>query len=166
MDNVVDRETPAIKTLIGLVNWDLFWDKVELGDSPDDCMVWTTSKDSSGYGTFGVAGRTLSSHRLGFLFAFDTLPIKGFELHHKCLNRACVNGYHLSVVTHEENMNLSRSTTDRLPTYLSHFKEKCKNGHPMIEDNTYIDKRGWSECRSCRQANVRRWRQSRKEVMS
>ena len=165
MDNCLPIDTPAIKVLIDQINWELFWKKVDLADDIFDCQAWTGSKDSSGYGTFWVSGRTLSSHRIGFLDIHKTLPIKGYELHHECLNRACVNGRHHSVVTHEENMNLSRTTLDRLPSSLTRFKEKCKNGHLMIEDNTYVDRRGWSECRSCRQENVRRWRQKREGVM-
>lgn len=126
------------------------------------CVLWLSSKNKDGYGTFGLYGRTVGAHRLGFLLENKRWPSS--ELHHVCENRACVNGKHLVEVTHEENMVLSRKTMDRTPTENSYFKTKCKKGHLLTRDNTYVDTRGWSECRQCRKEAVRRYRQS-KEVM-
>lgn len=166
MDNCLSLNDPILFRFRARVNWDLFWSKVELGEHEYSCMIWLASKDSSGYGTFSVSNRTLSAHRLGFLYYNSTLPLKGYELHHECSVRSCVNSSHLVVVPHSVNMELSRTTLDRESSDHSRFKNVCKNGHFMTEINTYIDRRGWTECRSCRQDNVRRWRQSRKGVMS
>ena len=166
MKDCVDLADPALGKLMALINWDLFWSKVDLGEHEYNCMLWTASVDSSGYGTFAVSGRTLSAHRLGFFHDRLTLPLKDFELHHECETRTCVNSTHMLVVPHQVNMYLSRTTVDRTPSFASRQKTYCKNGHHMTEDNTYIDNRGWSECRSCRQDNVRRYRQLRKGVVS
>lgn len=162
---VFPPDHPGINELQVLVNWSRFWCKIDIGETDFNCMIWTASTDSSGYGNFGVSGRTLSSHRLGFLFTYNTLPVIGFELHHECTNRACVNGLHLMVVPHVVNMELSRRTLERVPSRVT--KDNCKYGHLLTSDNIYVDKRGWSECRTCRQENVRRWRRTNsKEVMS
>ena len=76
-----------------------FWAKVE---KTDYCWVWTAAKNSRGYGTIAVLSRTRYAHRVSYWFANGAIP-DGFEIDHKCRNRACVNPDHLRAVTSKQN---------------------------------------------------------------
>lgn len=52
--------------------------------------------------------------------------------------------------------------TDRARSPRGKFKDKCKNEHPMTDDNTYVRPDGSVECNECRHDNVRRWRAKRR----
>jgi hypothetical protein len=78
-----------------------FWSRVA---DPDErgCRRWLGSTDSSGYGTLGVGGRTVSAHRYAVILDGRTIS-DGYEVDHMCRVRPCVEGIHLDVVTGEEN---------------------------------------------------------------
>ena len=67
-----------------------------------DCLVWTGSKVSKGYGSINSAGRILSAHRAAWELAHGPVPA-GLVVDHICHNRACVEVTHLRLATPEEN---------------------------------------------------------------
>lgn len=77
-----------------------FWSKV---DKTGDCWSWTAYTNKSGYGVFRLDGKTLTSHRLSWIWANGSIP-DGMHILHRCDNPKCVNPEHLWAGTHSDNM--------------------------------------------------------------
>lgn len=123
---------------------DRFFSKV-VRDPDTECWEWMASKQSNGYGRFGVGGRDgrgLRAHRVAYELLVGPIPA-GLEIDHLCRNRGCVNPAHMEPVTHHENMLRG----DTLPAKEA-AQTHCKRGHLFDEANTYR-RRGSRECRAC-----------------
>ena len=66
------------------------------------CHVWTNGRNSKGYGTMKVNGKSVSAHRLAWEFANGTIP-DGLCVLHKCDNPPCCNPDHLFLGTRKDN---------------------------------------------------------------
>jgi hypothetical protein len=109
--------------------------------SQDRCWLWLGALNSEGYGNFWFAGKTVKAHRVGFEHYRGEIP-EGMQLDHLCRNRACVNPWHLEIVTNQENAQ--RGAKGRLVTH-------CPQGHELIEENTYRPPSdGRRRCLTCR----------------
>ena len=122
------------------------------------CWIWTASRCSDGYGTFGVGGKTVSAHRWSYEnFAGPIPPDK--EIDHYlynpgiCIGRACVNYRHLRPTTHRANT--LRSATQIMAIHAR--KTHCINGHPFSSENLMLRPEG-RRCRTCFMEGVARRR--------
>jgi HNH endonuclease len=81
-----------------------FWSKVFKG-GPGGCWLWAGSVKPNGYGIISAGPRgssPLQAHRVAFALHFGEAG-EGLVIHHRCLNRRCVNPDHLEAVTYSVN---------------------------------------------------------------
>lgn len=80
-----------------------FWEKVDK-QGEDGCWEWTRSL-CNGYAQFGINpwdSATVYGHILVYQRAHGNIP-EGFQVDHKCWNRACINPNHLRALSHAGN---------------------------------------------------------------
>jgi len=77
-----------------------FWSKVDVG-GPDDCWEWQAGRHADGYGQFKLDGKMQGAHRLvvGLRTGDEEYAL------HSCDWPPCCNPAHLSLGTHQDNMD-------------------------------------------------------------
>jgi hypothetical protein len=114
------------------------------------CWLWTASTYFGGYGQINVGNRQIRGvHRVAYELWVGPIP-DGLHIDHLCRVRLCVNPDHLEAVTQRENNRRSLS-----PTALNAAKTHCPQGHPYVDGNLAVDKRGFRHCRTCNRANCK-----------
>lgn len=109
-DSNSKRELSLLKRIIGKIRMEPCSDPALEGD----CWIWEGATNSKGYpmvwhaGT--VVGAHVASHRL-----FIGEPEPGHHVHHKCMNKCCVNPKHLADVTPEANRTMQTMGVGTLP---------------------------------------------------
>jgi len=157
-----------------------FWIRIDTSGGPQACWPWQGSKNSDGYGRFGITQRhIIPAHVFAYDLTYGAL-LPGFEHDHlchtsacqlgnNCPHRACCNPDHIAPNTHRENTMRGtpglRHAVNRLQgTHSSALRAKarthCRNGHPFTPQNTYLDKKGARSCKICRRAAHKQWRKN------
>lgn len=116
------------------------------------CWDWIGARNSDGYGMYYQGNRKFRAHRVVYEATRGLIP-PGLEPDHLCRNRACVNPWHIDLVTHAENVRRGISP----PAALGR-RTHCSKGHALSGDNldmrrgrltTRVPQR---QCRACRRA--------------
>jgi hypothetical protein len=112
------------------------------------CELWDRKINSNGYGEVSVNHRMRMAHRVAYELLRGPIP-DGWELHHLCENKACVNVDHLVAVT--------RALHEWI-TWALHYCQAspapetrhCPQGHVLDRANVYVrSRRGGRVCRTC-----------------
>jgi hypothetical protein len=118
------------------------------------CWLWKGAVHYGGYGTYTARhGDKRYAHRMVYELLVGPIP-DGLDLDHLCRVRSCVNPDHLEPVTRRENLLRGETDAARRAAMTA-----CERGHPFTPENTYVKPSGARECRPCRRARVRRWRE-------
>lgn len=109
------------------LNLDWFYQQAEITST--GCWLWERT-DKEGYPYFGK----LRLNR--FIFKLVNGPISSsVEVHHTCLNTACINPNHLQALTNAEH-------------HIAHTMTHCRRGHLFTSENTRYQGRQ-RLCRTC-----------------
>lgn len=90
------RELPPLSALTIAQRLDARTDKT------DTCWLWTSYKQTSGYGVMQVNGAAQVAHRVAYEVAHGRIP-HGMRIDHICHTKACVRPDHLRPVTDKQN---------------------------------------------------------------
>lgn len=109
---------------------DRLMNKVQIGESPFDCWLWTGSV-RHGYGQIrlkaGDRWTVGSAHRVSYELAVGSIP-EGLDLDHLCRTTTCVNPDHLEPVTRKVNVLRGEG-----PAAVNARKVLCGAGHEYGE---------------------------------
>ena len=89
------------------------------------CWLWRLSVSKrprgygGGYGHVSYKGKQTSPHRMAYQIFVGEIP-RGLDVHHICVNKACVNPFHLRLVTRKEHAALDDIAWKRK---VAHFKK-------------------------------------------
>ena len=131
-----------------------FWDKVDFSKT---CWIWTDVLNSKGYGMFGLGKKVYPAHRISYELLKGYIP-EGYQIHHQCGNKACVNPEHLEPVTPSQNIRLGDSPPSR-----NAKKTHCPKGHSYSGENLAYDNDGSRVCKLCRKTRTSKWIKDNKE---
>lgn len=122
---------------------DRFWPKVDKR-GPDECWPWLAAriKDKRGEASYGVIARgggrlagNVLAHVLSYELRHGKIPA-GFEVHHVCRRKDCVNPAHLQLM----------SGTDHRA---EHSHQTCSRGHDLAEHGVSSGSYSGRRCRLC-----------------
>jgi hypothetical protein len=117
------------------------------------CWNWLGSISNTGYGQATLWGKPGPAHRAAYELLVGRIP-RGWEVHHSCHNRHCINPEHLNV--------LHPNTHAELHENYAHLT-MCKYGHLLDEANTYVRKDGGGrQCRICKARRERERNQQKR----
>jgi hypothetical protein len=132
---------------------------LKLSELIDETFCWRWTGATEGrkrYGKITVGGRSRLAHRVSYEVFRDRSEIEGKQTHHTCLNKWCVNPWHMKPVTpkghvaeHIEAQGfwgrpklppevLRAHERERRRTYRLHYPEKYRD---RIEPRTPVTKR-------------------------
>ena len=112
----------------------------------EQCVLWTGHIAKDGYGRVNRDSRNRSpqlAHRWAWEMLRGPIP-DGYEIHHICGKRACVNTGHLQLVTRSEHRALERSA-----------RTHCKRGHPYAIFGRNHNGRASIYCTECKRITDR-----------
>jgi hypothetical protein len=113
----------------------------------DSCIYWKGRIDRLGYPRITYKGKEAYVHKVLYENCYGSVK-RGYDVHHVCGNKGCVNLAHLRVVSHSDHMiNHSPGVSAE-----NAKKTHCPRGHELKEPNLRKTKRG-RECLACRQIN-------------
>jgi hypothetical protein len=113
------------------------------------CKLWHLSVDrETGYGRRWdpVAKRPRGAHVMAWEAVHGPVP-PGFDVHHVCETRACVEQTHLHLVAHDQHPKLHAAT-----------RTHCRRGHAWdpVPNGVQADGTPRVTCRACRRMSNQR----------
>lgn len=111
------------------------------------CKLWDKALSPKGYGVCRHGNVMRLAHTVAYEIRFGAIP-PGFDVHHQCNNRSCINTDHLIAIPHSDNVKYSKGWSLNPDNIWV-----CKRGH-LITDFNIIQRKTSIKCRTCH--NLRR----------
>ena len=70
------------------------------------CLFYTYNKKKNGYSLVSYGDEMMPVHRVVFMLSGKTIPV-GFDVHHKCHNKSCIEITHLEALSRSQHALLS-----------------------------------------------------------
>jgi len=118
--------------------------KIEYYTDKKGCHICTSHCTVRGYPQICVNGKRMYLHRFIYEQSFGKIP-KGLEVMHKCDNPTCINIEHLTLGTHQDNMDDKviknrQAKGDSLTKNRNHFKPKgIKNPACKLKEDDVLN---------------------------
>ena len=97
-----------------------------------DCIIGSGKTDiSTGYKRKSYKNKVYLAHRLAWILEKGEIP-KGYDIHHKCGNKGCINTDHLEMLNRKDHLNAHGLSGWAL---IHSKKTHCKNGHKFDGKN-------------------------------
>jgi hypothetical protein len=119
-----------------------FWFYVDNKTDPDGCWLWLGNIHANGYGRY----HGQYAHRIAFELVNGPLEPGLFTCHH-CDNPPCCRPDHLFKGTALDNIRdcIAKGRFRGGGGAKTH----CKRGHEYTPENSYVNKKGCKNCRTC-----------------
>ena len=89
------------------------------------CWLWTSYKQTSGYGVLQVNGAAKVAHRVAYELAYGAIP-DGMSIDHVCHVKHCVRPEHLRAVTPKQNSENFGELGERTDNHrTTAYKKRC-----------------------------------------
>lgn len=135
----------------------------QIQKTENGCWLWTGRIITYGYPiifkprTIDHKKSSILVHRWIYQQYKGQIP-KGFDVHHVCNNKVCVNPNHLEAL--DRNTHLKKGNS---PSTVNSKKTHCNRGHSL--DNAYIEKpNGKRHCIICRREYMRNYFKNHKRI--
>jgi hypothetical protein len=118
------------------------------------CWIWLSRVDKDGYGGFQVSKKIgkVRAHRFSYEYTHGPI-LENLVIDHLCTIECCVNPDHLEAVTQATNIARCASHVGK--------RTHCPSGHPYVGDNLIVNAEGRRCCRTCINANAKKYRERR-----
>lgn len=143
-------------------NHDKFFNKIKLGNN--GCWLWCGEiPPLHGYGVFYINKKQYKAHRISYDYFFGIKDLRKV-IDHVCMNKACVNPFHLREVTIKANVMENSKCNAIAKSKQTH----CVHGHKFTKDNTYMQNTGvyggkWRGCKTCARYRAKMWARNKYE---
>ena len=115
------------------------------------CWEWKGPTDKDGYGKLSIRRNGIDVHWRAHRWVYSLFKqLLEQDLDHLCKNVKCVNPNHLEHVDVRTNNIRSNG-----PSGINFRKTHCIRNHAFTDRNTYYDKRGWRQCKTCNTLRMR-----------
>lgn len=121
-----------------------------------DCWEWVGSLTVLGYGRFWNKKQTYA-HRFVYELYHGHID-NDLIIHHKCVNRKCVNPNHLEQMKQSQHIKLNDYSKNGKTNNFQKSKTHCIRGHKFNEKNTYRRKDNNRQCKICRNESLKKHR--------
>jgi len=107
------------------------------------CHLWSGPLAKNGYARIKRDGKEIRLHRHYYEQAFGPIP-PGYDVHHRCHQRACLNPNHLVIMLRDDHLALHRAELPGIQ-----WRTHCKYGHEYTPENTFLDCGKYQKCVTC-----------------
>lgn len=119
-------------------------------DLTGSCHLWTSTRDTRGYGVFAYQGKQWKAHCLAWVLARGAIP-DGLYICHHCDTPLCVRVEHLFLGTREENW---RDMFDKGRHSRGEQHHSAKLTGAMVREARRLHAEGWGAVRLSRRFGV------------